>query len=110
MRSGRRLVRTGDRESRTTARVVVSAAEYGDPVRAVAPLSWLAQRAYGMAPNVMSLALSLVERKLPDPGPPGRTTRMILGADVVARSRDDRVWAMASELAADEARFDPATA
>jgi len=93
-----------------TARVVVSAAEHGDPERAVAPLSWLAQRAYGMSPNLMTDALSLVDRQLPAPGPPGKTSRMVLGSDVVARSRDDRGRAMASEVAADEARFDPASA
>jgi NAD(P)-dependent dehydrogenase (short-subunit alcohol dehydrogenase family) len=93
-----------------TARVVVSAAEHGDPERAVAPLSWLSQRAYGISPNVMTHVLALVDRRLPAPGPPGRTSRMKLGAEVVSQSRDDRVRRLASEVAADEARVDPAMA
>jgi hypothetical protein len=34
---------------------------------------------------------------------------MVLGAEVVAHSRDGRVQALASAVAADEARFRPAT-
>ncbi|QDV34644.1 SDR family NAD(P)-dependent oxidoreductase [Tautonia plasticadhaerens] len=92
------------------ARTVVSAAEHGDPERAVTPLSWLMQRAQGVAPNLMSHALAVVDRRLPPTGPPGRTSKMSLGAEVVAGSRDERVRALGSGSAADEARYRPAPA
>lgn len=87
------------------ARAIVSAARYGDAERAVSFPSWLASRAFGSAPNLVSRVLSLVDRGLPAGGPPGATTRMRLGAEVVGGSNDPRVRALGDAAASDERRY-----
>jgi NAD(P)-dependent dehydrogenase (short-subunit alcohol dehydrogenase family) len=87
-----------------TAAVIVDAAEHGDVERAVSPLSWLTQRAAGAAPGLTSRLLGLVDRRLPPPGPPGRTSPMRLGRDVIAASPDPRVMSLSDAVRADELR------
>lgn len=91
-----------------TARVVVDAAEHGDPERAVSVMSWLSARALGLAPNLMTRLLALTDRGLPPPGQPGQTSKMRLGYEVLATSRDERVHALAAAALADERRYLPA--
>ncbi|MFO0889158.1 MAG: SDR family oxidoreductase [Isosphaeraceae bacterium] len=96
-------------DPRRAARAVVEAAEYGDPQTAVSPLSWMMQRAHGLAPNLMTPLLSLVDRfYLPDPGPPGRTSRMVLGSEIAARDPDRRIQSAASRAIDDAAKYRPA--
>lgn len=90
-----------------TARVVADAAEHGDAQRAVSVMSWLAARAQGLAPNLMTRVFSFVDRQLPPPAPPGQTTRMRLGREVLADSRDERVQALGAAAQADERRYQP---
>ncbi|WNG48623.1 SDR family oxidoreductase [Archangium minus] len=90
-----------------TARVVVDAAEYGDPERAVSFMSWLSARAQGLAPNLMTRVLALVDCRLPLPGQPGQTSKMRLGSEVLANSRDERVQALGAAAIADERRYLP---
>ena len=91
-----------------TARVVVDAAEHGDPERAVSLSSWLGARAQGLAPNLMNRALAFVDRRLPPPGPPGHTAKMHLGAEVLASSQDEKVQALGAAARADERDYLPA--
>jgi hypothetical protein len=51
--------------------------------------------------------LSLIERRLPEPARAGVTSPMRLGTEVVARSRDARVLALAGQARDDEARYLP---
>lgn len=89
------------------ARTVVSAARYGDTERTVSPMSWLSSRTYGMAPNLMSRVLSMVDRGLPPPSLPGHRTPMRLGAEVARDSRDERVRELAERSMRDERAYVP---
>lgn len=87
---------------------VVDAAEHGDPQRAVAPLSWLTQRAHGLAPNLMTHLFALVDRfYLPAAGPPGQTSKMMLGSEIAARSPRRRVQVLAAHALEDAAQYRP---
>jgi NAD(P)-dependent dehydrogenase (short-subunit alcohol dehydrogenase family) len=90
-----------------TASVVVDALRHGDAERAVAPSTWLFTRLFGALPNAFSRLLAAVERRLPAAAAPGVTSRMHLGALVVARSEDERVHALGAAAEADEARYLP---
>lgn len=91
-----------------TARVVVDAVIHGDGERAVSVGSWLAARAQGLAPNAMARLLQSLHRGLP---PAARaTSRMQLGSEVAAASRDETVRRLARRASADEARYLPANA
>jgi NAD(P)-dependent dehydrogenase (short-subunit alcohol dehydrogenase family) len=94
-------------ETRRAARTIVEAARYGDAERAVSPSSWLASRAYGLAPNLSSRMLSKIDRALPPPSRPYERTRMQLGAQVATWSQDARVAALASSSADLDRRFAP---
>lgn len=89
------------------ARAVVSAARHGDTERTVSFSSWLASRAYGSAPGLMSRLMSVVDRGLPPTAAPGVTTAMSLGADVVAASSDPRLHALAADSRRDARRISP---
>jgi NAD(P)-dependent dehydrogenase (short-subunit alcohol dehydrogenase family) len=91
-----------------TARVVVDAAMHGEPERAVSFMSWLSARAQGVAPNLMTRLLAVSDRRLPPPGPPGQTSRMRLGLEVLVSSRDERVQALGAAARSDEERYLPA--
>jgi NAD(P)-dependent dehydrogenase (short-subunit alcohol dehydrogenase family) len=93
--------------TRRAARAVVNAARYGDAERAVSFSSWLPSRLHGMAPNVMSRALSRLDRALPPPSPPGQQTPMQLGATVVARSRSLAASALTERVRENDRRFSP---
>lgn len=89
------------------ARVVVDAIEHGDAQRSVTALSWFLSRMTGALPTPMLRLLSLIERRLPEPARAGVTSPMRLGTEVVARSRDARVLALAGQARDDEARYLP---
>ena len=89
------------------ARVVVDAAAHGDRQRAVSLGSWLAARAHGLAPGLMSGVWSRLDRLLPPPGPPGRTSKMHLGSEVLADSPDGEVQARGEAVRADARRYRP---
>lgn len=95
------------RSAERTARVVVDALEHGDAERAVAASSWAMARVFGALPNLMIRLLSAAERRLPPARAPGVTSRMHLGALVVAQSEDDRVQALGARAEADEASYRP---
>jgi len=90
-----------------TARVAADAAEHGDAQRAVSAVSWLSARAQGLAPNLMARLFSFVDRKLPPSAPPGQTTKMRLGREVLASSQNARVQALGAAARADERRYQP---
>lgn len=92
------------------ARVVVDAAAHGDRERAVSPMAWLAIRAQGLAPGLMSWLWSRFDRLLPPPGPPGQSSKMQLGADVLAASQDGAVQKLGEAARTDARRFRPSGA
>ena len=89
------------------ARTVVSAARYGDAERAVSLDCWLATRLQGVAPNLVSRALSLMARRLPAPHAAGRRSRMQLGATVLANSNSALVQSLGAAAGKDERRYTP---
>ncbi|PCC73433.1 Short-chain dehydrogenase [Nannocystis exedens] len=89
------------------ARIVVDAAIHGDRQRAISPGSWLAARAQGAAPGLMTRIWAGFDRVLPPPGPPGHTTKMRVGAEVVAGSADAEVQARAETARRDARRYRP---
>ena len=89
------------------ARVVVNAATYGDRQRAISPGSWLASRLHGLAPSLMIDFWARFDRLLPPPGPPGHTSEMHLGAEVLANSPDGQVQAQGEVARKDARRYRP---
>lgn len=94
--------------SERTARVAVDAAEHGDRERPISALSWFGTRVQGLAPDLLTWTMTLLERWQPHPGAPGEKSKMRLGSEVVAASRDARVRALASAARADEQQHLPA--
>lgn len=92
------------------ARVVVEAIVYGKHERAVSPLSWLAARAHGLAPNLLGSGLRWVARRMPAAAAPGTSSSMRLGLEVTGRSSDVAVQRLARRVATDEARYLPGRA
>jgi NAD(P)-dependent dehydrogenase (short-subunit alcohol dehydrogenase family) len=92
------------------ARTVVDALAHADPERAVSLSSWLLSRAHGLAPTLTARCLGWVDRLLPPAAAPGVSSRMRLGADIVAQSTDDDVQRLARRARRDEARYTPAPA
>lgn len=93
-----------------TARAAVDAAEHGDPERAISALSWFGTRVQGLAPNLMTRVLRVLERWQPSLGAPGEKSKMRLGHEVVAGSTDPRVQALAAAARSDEERYLPSPA
>ena len=89
------------------ARVIVDAAAHGDRERAISPGSWLAGRAQGLAPALMARFWIRFDRLLPPPGPPGQTSKMHLGAEVLADSPDGEVQARGEAARLDARRYRP---
>jgi NAD(P)-dependent dehydrogenase (short-subunit alcohol dehydrogenase family) len=89
------------------ARAIVDAAEYGDAARAVSLGAWLATRAHGLAPGLTTRLLARVDRLMPPPAPPGQSSSMRLGAEVVADSTDSRIHALGKRSAVLERRQRP---
>ena len=89
------------------ARVVVDAAIHGDRQRTISLGSWLAARAQGVAPAVMTRFWARFDRLLPPPGPPGQTSKMHLGAEVLAGSADVEVQARGEAARNDARRYRP---
>lgn len=89
------------------ARVVVDAARHGDRQRAISPGSWLAARLHGLAPSLMTHFWARFDRLLPPPGPPGQTSKMHLGAEVLAGSPDAEVQARGEAARTDARRYRP---
>lgn len=99
-----RLVATGaDR----TARVVVDAAEHGDPERAVSLWCWLAIRAHGLLPNLTASTLALADRQLPPPAHPGLTSGTTLGMDLLRKTQDAELQALGATARSDAKRYEP---
>ncbi|HEU4535295.1 MAG TPA: SDR family NAD(P)-dependent oxidoreductase, partial [Polyangiaceae bacterium] len=92
-------------DPRRAARAVVDAAEYGDPERAVSPLSWLLARFQGMMPNTATRTLALVDRVMP--APPPQPTAWLSGADVQAGSGEPALHALGETARAHAARYRP---
>jgi NAD(P)-dependent dehydrogenase (short-subunit alcohol dehydrogenase family) len=90
-----------------TARTVVDAAEHGGRERTISVLSWFGTRVQGLAPNLMTWTLTLLERWQPPSGAPGETSKMRLGYEVVANSQDPRVQSLASAARTDEQQHLP---
>jgi NAD(P)-dependent dehydrogenase (short-subunit alcohol dehydrogenase family) len=88
-----------------TARTVVDALEHGDVDRSVTAASWLLSRFSGALPTVMLRILTLLERRMPEPARAGVTSPMRLGLEVVARSHDPSVLALAERARHDEQRY-----
>ena len=92
------------------ARAVVDAAAHGDRERTISALSWLGARVQGLSPNLMTWFMTVLERWQPAQGPIGAKSKMRLGHDVVARSQDLRVQALANNARADARRYLPSEA
>lgn len=89
------------------AHVVVKAIIHGQHERAVSPLSWVAARAHGMAPNLVGRGLRWIARKMPAAAKPGTSSSMRPGSTVVRASTDTAVHQLADRVAQDEARYLP---
>jgi NAD(P)-dependent dehydrogenase (short-subunit alcohol dehydrogenase family) len=89
------------------ARIVVDAAIHGDRQRTISLTAWLATRAQGLAPAWMTRVWTRFDRLLPPPGPPGQTSKMHLGAEIVADSADPEVHARGEAARNDARRYRP---
>ena len=94
-------------DAERVADVVVEAIVYGKHERAVSPLSWLAARAHGLAPNLLGSGLRWVARRMPAAAGPGTSSSMRLGMDVTGSSSDAAVQQLARRVASDEALYLP---
>jgi len=73
------------------------------------PVSWITQRMHGLAPNLTTPLLGLVDRfYLPRPRGAGQTSRMVLGSEIAARNPDRKVQSVASKAIEDAAQYRPA--
>jgi NAD(P)-dependent dehydrogenase (short-subunit alcohol dehydrogenase family) len=93
--------------ARRVARVVADAARHGDAERAVTAFSWLASRAYGLAPNLMSAVFKAYSRLLPSASGTGSSTQTRLGRDLVEATQDRKVRVLGALSRVEARRYSP---
>jgi NAD(P)-dependent dehydrogenase (short-subunit alcohol dehydrogenase family) len=86
---------------------VVEAIVYGKLESAVSPLSWLAARAHGAAPNLVQKGLRGIALWMPPAAEPGTSSPMRLGLEVAGSSSDADVQRLARRAAVDETFYLP---